>query len=290
MVDLQLKENTAHRHMQRIEALLNNAEKPISTITKEDLRNYLLRIKENCDPYTYKNHLGSLKRFFRDFMNRKGLVETFQFPKIPFELKTAPSIDELRKFYEALETDRDRALFLLYATTGLRESELVNLERENIDFEKRMIIPNKLPNETKHTYVTFYNEEAERILRKYLSTCNNDGAKLFTIKRKSVNKMFKRTAKKCGIRITPKMLRDWFCNQMGELGVQDRYIDAFCGRVPKSILARHYTDYSPNRLKRIYDKAELKVLSWRLKMNITVLPYKRAQKWYKTKKPYPCYY
>jgi len=48
---------------------------------------------------------------------------------------------------------------------------------------------------------------------------------------------------------------------MGELGVQDRYIDAFCGRVPKSILARHYTDYSPERLKRRYDKAGLKVLS-----------------------------
>jgi intergrase/recombinase len=48
---------------------------------------------------------------------------------------------------------------------------------------------------------------------------------------------------------------------MGELGVPDRYIDAFCGRVPRSILARHYTDYSPERLKRIYDKANLRVLS-----------------------------
>jgi hypothetical protein len=27
-----------------------------------------------------------------------------------------------------------------------------------------------------------------------------------------------------------------------------------------SVLARHYTDYSPERLKAIYDKAELKVL------------------------------
>jgi len=48
---------------------------------------------------------------------------------------------------------------------------------------------------------------------------------------------------------------------MGELGVQDRYIDAFCGRVPKSILARHCTDYSPERMKKIYDEAGLKVLS-----------------------------
>jgi len=48
---------------------------------------------------------------------------------------------------------------------------------------------------------------------------------------------------------------------MAELGVLDRYVDAFCGRMPRSILARHYSDYSLKRLKKIYDKAGLKVLS-----------------------------
>jgi hypothetical protein len=47
---------------------------------------------------------------------------------------------------------------------------------------------------------------------------------------------------------------------MGVLGVSDRYIDAFCGRTPKSVLARHYTDYNSERLRRIYDEANLKVL------------------------------
>ena len=48
---------------------------------------------------------------------------------------------------------------------------------------------------------------------------------------------------------------------MGELSVADRYVDAFCGRVPRSVLARHYTDFSPERLKRIYDSVNLRVLS-----------------------------
>lgn len=47
----------------------------------------------------------------------------------------------------------------------------------------------------------------------------------------------------------------------GRLVVPDRHVDAFCGRVPKSVLARHYTDFSPERLKEIYEKANLKVLS-----------------------------
>jgi len=59
---------------------------------------------------------------------------------------------------------------------------------------------------------------------------------------------------------TPQVLREWFCEEMARLGVADRYIDAFCGRTPKSVLARHYSDYSPEKLKAIYDKAELKVL------------------------------
>lgn len=67
---------------------------------------------------------------------------------------------------------------------------------ENIDFEKRMMIPNKVPNETKHTYVTFYNEEAEKALQKYLATRNENTTELFNIKRRGVNKMLKRMNKK----------------------------------------------------------------------------------------------
>ena len=66
---------------------------------------------------------------------------------------------------------------------------------------------------------------------------------------------------KTGIHITPRVLRQWFCCEMGRLGVPDGYIDAFCGRIPRSVLARHYTDYSPDKLKEIYDKAGLKVQS-----------------------------
>lgn len=39
----------------------------------------------------------------------------------------------------------------------------------------------------------------------------------------------------------------------------DRYVDAFCGRVPKSVLARRYSDFAPDKLKRIYGNVELRV-------------------------------
>ena len=37
-----------------------------------------------------------------------------------------------------------------------------------------------------------------------------------------------------------------------------RYVDGFYGRVPKSVLAKHHTDFSPEKLKEIYDGAGLR--------------------------------
>jgi len=48
---------------------------------------------------------------------------------------------------------------------------------------------------------------------------------------------------------------------MGELGVPDRYVDVFQGGAPRSVIAKHYTGQGLERLERIYDKANLKVLS-----------------------------
>ena len=64
-----------------------------------------------------------------------------------------------------------------------------------------------------------------------------------------------------GMRITAQVLRKWFGTEMGELGVPDRYVDIFQGRAPRSVLGKHYTGKGLERLKRIYDKAGLHVLS-----------------------------
>lgn len=50
----------------------------------------------------------------------------------------------------------------------------------------------------------------------------------------------KTNLKKTEIHITPQILREWFACEMGRLGVPDRYVDAFCGRVPRSVLAKHH--------------------------------------------------
>jgi len=51
-----------------------------------------------------------------------------------------------------------------------------------------------------------------------------------------------------------------FFSEILRLGVSEMYVDAFCGRVPKSVLARHYTDFSPEKLGDIYSNSALRVL------------------------------
>jgi hypothetical protein len=55
-------------------------------------------------------------------------------------------------------------------------------------------------------------------------------------------------------------LREWFCDEMGRLGVPDRYVDAFYGRVP-TVPAKRYSDSAPEKLKDIYDKANPKIFN-----------------------------
>lgn len=122
-----------------------------------------------------------------------------------------------------------------------------------------MLIPNH-NSKTKRSYITFYNEEAEKVLLQWLKIRPKNSDKLFPMRTNHKHRIFLEARKKTELEITPQILREWFACEMGRLGVPDRYVDAFCGRVPRSVLARHYTDFSPEKLKEIYDKANLKVL------------------------------
>jgi len=59
--------------------------------------------------------------------------------------------------------------------------------------------------------------------------------------------LWKRANEKTDLPITPQTLREWFCMEMVSKGVNYSYADAFCGKVPYSISARHYLDYSQLR-------------------------------------------
>ena len=248
-------------HLWKTSALLRYLDKPLNEVAKDDLRTFLEMVRQNYPLSTYSGFIEAIRRLFRDFLGKRELA-TFRFPTIPFTPKMLNfNKEDLQRFYYAIEHKLVRMMFHMYCVSGLRRNDVMFLGLSELNRETRMIVKNN-NSSTKHRWITFYNAELEEFLHKYIDSRNDSNPRVFVVDRtKTFQKYWKLAQKKAKLSITPKDLRDWFCVEMTDLGALDRYIDAFCGRVPKSILARHYTDYSPERLKRIYDKANLRVLS-----------------------------
>ena len=255
-VDLQLSPVTVKDHSDGISRVLKRMKKKYNEVTKDDFREYLFKYKQDHAPATVAGVIKTLKVFYRDYLDCPGLVDSFKFPHIPYRPKIVPTKEELQRFFEALDSEFAEALFLFYASSGLRKGEVLGLTDDDVDFEKRMIVPNGHTGVNKRSYVSFYNGETAKALR----AIDLDNGRLFSISDRQYKKIWKNAKRRSGVHITAQRLRAWFCCEMGNLGVNDRYIDAFCGRTPKSVLARHYTDYNPERLRKIYNDANLKVL------------------------------
>jgi integrase len=98
-VDLQLMESTAEVHKRLIKKFLKAIQKVPNTVTREELREYLKTNQRNRAAYTYKNNLAALKRFYRDFLGMKNLVESFKYPTRKFKPKRVPKKAELVSFF-----------------------------------------------------------------------------------------------------------------------------------------------------------------------------------------------
>jgi len=233
-------------------------------VSPKTIETHAIYLKKRWKIQTYANHLCSLKRFVRDFL-KKDWMNEYEFPNIERKPVIVPHKEHLIQFFDAIPLcskdesqqiepkPKYQALFLLLASSGLRISEALSIKRNDIYPEKRMVIPRDAhkTNSTKRSWLSFYTNECERYFT-WIDDLDQDEL-LFPTK-DCVYTAFSKAYNETGIKITPQNLRDWSCSEMGRLSIPDRYVDAFCGRTPKSVLARHYTDYSPRKLKEIYDR------------------------------------
>jgi integrase len=161
LVDLRRSNKTTYEAVRIVGNFLDSLDS--SEVSRTIVRRYLKPIKSES---VYRNTLAAFKRFFRDFLDRPEIVATFKFPQSQFKPKVVPSKEELQRFYDALDSELSEALFLFYASSGLRKNEVLSLTLKNVDFEKRMIVPNCHWGSTKSSYVSFYNEETEQALKR----------------------------------------------------------------------------------------------------------------------------
>ena len=258
-------------HCKVVERLSKKVSKDYKNVTRRFLRHSngevsrqaireFLKLYLAKAPRTYNNIVDALKAFVGRYLGKTEFLNGLKHSYVPENYeRQLPTREQLKKGFEALDTDKERAIYLFFATTGLRRSEALNLRKDDVDFELRCVKA-KHDTRTKRAGVTFYNKECEEYLQKYLATRNDDNNRLFRIGYRQFLAIWKKASEAADFRIRPQVLRKWHSTILGELLVPDRFVDVFQGRAPRNVLAKHYTGKGLERLKRIYDKANLLVL------------------------------
>ncbi len=229
-------------------------------VSRHAVREFLKLYVEKA-PRTYNNIIDALKAFIGRYLGKTELLNGLKHTYVPenFE-KKLPTREQLKKGFEVLESDKERAIYLFFATTGLRRSEVLNLTKDDVDFETRCVKA-KHDTRTKRAGVTFYNSECENYLKKYLESRTDENNRLFRIGYRQFLQIWKKASKAAEFKITPQVLRKWHSTILGELMVPDRFVDVFQGRAPRNVLAKHYTGKGLKRLKRIYNRVNMTVLN-----------------------------
>ena len=234
---------TRNNHLNAIRRFLSSSG---GRITPEVIREYLKPLSSNI--FKYNHELKAIRVYVGKFHQRPDVVQTFKILDEPFTPKDIIAPSAVSTFYSYIADGSLQAFFLLLATSGLRLSEVCGLRISDIDFSSRMMTPTPHTGITKSVYFSFYNDEAEAVLRKYLAASGISSGLVFPgYNRSNVGRLFRGISESSGIKLVPKMLRSFFSEQTGELGMQDRYVDFLSGKTKRSVLARNYSDYRPAR-------------------------------------------
>lgn len=250
--DLSLQDVTIENHVSTISAFLEHS---TGIINKDTVNAFL---DTNDSPAWKSNQVKALRRYIRDFLKLGTWIEEFKFSKARAKPKEIPSDNDLIDFFNLLSY-QVKIIFLVLYTSGLRLGEVLELNEFDIDLiDTRMINASKIhKGDTKSSWISFVTKQTAEFLSEYLDRKGRTtNPKLFTISARTVQHEFKEASLTMGLEITPHLLRTMFAEKCARAGVKDKYIDAFCGRISHGVLATHYTDYSPSKLREEYEKVE----------------------------------
>ena len=265
-----LSGNTVESYKSDVLSFLENTKKNVKEINREDIKNYLQSLhNSNFSTATVARKTSSLRMFFL-FWVGEGLIEAtpmnnIQSPKMEKRLPKFLSMDEVTKLIESVNGDfkysiRDKAILELLYGCGLRVSELLNIQREDIflkeDFirvkgkgSKERIIP--LGNEAKKALIKYITEERPTLDKKKSSFLflTRRGNKL---SRMGLWKRFQQYLVKSGIakNCTPHTLRHSFATHLLQRGASLRTVQLLLGHSDIST-TQIYTHVDRNYLREI---------------------------------------
>lgn len=257
----------------------------ITDITAESIRQYRLYLSRFADEkgmslkrVTQNYHLIALRSFLKYAAKRD--IPTISPDKIDLPKAESRSIKFLQHTdverllnmpdMNTKEGTRDKAILEVLFSTGLRVSELVSLNRDQINLDRREF---SVVGKGRRTRIVFLSERAADWLRRYLATREDDMRPVFIrysgktpdehdttgssirLTARSVQRGVEKYVKKAKlmVKITPHGLRHSFATDLLGNGADLRAIQELLGHKNVST-TQIYTHVTNPQLKQIHDK------------------------------------
>ena len=236
------------------------------------LRKYLAVLKEkNLGNRTVGRRLSALRSFFR-FLSREGYIKAnpilmLSSPKLDKHLPSFMTEDEVKKLIESAfgknDSDllglRDRAILEVFYSSGLRISEVVGLNLDDIDFISGIV---KVRGKGKKERIVPIGEAALSTIRKYLDMRKKESSAIFLnnnsrrITTRGVRYLLAKYLHLAEIKpgVSAHTFRHSFATHLLNRGADLRTVQELLGHANLST-TQIYTHLTTEKLKSVYDKA-----------------------------------
>ena len=267
-MDLNYSKNTIDTYLNALNHLNNEINKDILKLSSNEIEKFISSL--NLESSSISNYLSAYKTFYNYYIKigktNINPIDKVDTPKLSKHLPTYLTVEEVDKLLNIEITDafsaRNKSLLELLYATGLRISELINLEFKNIDLNdcivrimgkgsKERIVPiNDMAIKYLKIYVKGFRHKLVKTEQNNYVYLNNHGKKMT---RQGVFKMIKKRTQEAGIKkdVSPHTLRHSIATHMLENGADLRIIQEFLGH--ESIgTTQIYTHLTNQKLKNDY--------------------------------------
>lgn len=275
-VERGLAENTVISYERDLKKFINFAEKAgftsVESIQRQQIITYLLKLQgENMAPASITRNLASIRSFF-SYLNVENLTKMdpssdLDSPKLPKKLPKIITIEEVETLLQQPDEKdkfgvRDRAMLEILYATGLRVSELISLDVDDVNLElgfircfgkgsKERIVPlGKIAIEYLDLYLDNTRLKLIKTIEQKSLFVNFHGRRL---SRQGFWKIVKKYSSQAGIKteITPHTLRHSFATHLLENGADLRSVQEMLGHADIST-TQIYTHVTQKKLQKVH--------------------------------------
>lgn len=233
-----------------VEKFIKHAGKQVTELNEDDAKNYLASLFEDKSKSTIMLAASSI-RFFYTMLGKQ--IGKISLPKKDKKLPVVLNKEEIKLLLDKSDTRKSKLIISFLYSSGLRVSELVNLKRQDLNFQDKIGWVRKGKGNKDRIFTVSENLCIE--LQKFLEK-HSENIYLFSKEKplttRNIQKIIQNTARKAGLqqKITPHTLRHSFATHLLESGTDIRVIQAILGH-ENLATTQIYAHVSSEMIKKI---------------------------------------